>query len=280
VSLGRAYLGLGETQKAIVAFEEAVKLDRSPTTLNNVAYFLSDKGAQLDKAQQYAESAVASIANNLRNVEAANLTLEDLGNVSALAAYWDTLGWVYFKKGDLDSAEKYIHAAWLLQQHGDVGHHMGMIAEKRGKKDEAARFYAQGAAAFRSAPEASESLARLATADSLPKLLVAASSELRDYNVLNLGQLMPGLKAPAEAEFYVVFGPDSSRAAQVLEVKFIKGADSLKPLATQLKSIKYQLVFPDSSPTKIVRRGALLCLPKPGGCTFTMVGPDLITSVD
>ncbi len=107
-----------------------------------------------------------------------------------------------------------------------------------------------------------------------------ATTELRDYNVLNLGQLMPALKAPAEAEFYVVFAPDSTRAAQVVDIKFIKGAESLKPLAAQLKTIKYQLIFPDNSPTKIVRRGALLCLPKPGGCSFTMIGPDLITSVD
>jgi tetratricopeptide (TPR) repeat protein len=280
VSLGRAYLSLGETQKAIAAFEEALKLDRSPLTLNNVAYFLSEKGAQLDKAQQYAESAVTSVANSLRNAETANLTMDDLYNVSSLAAYWDTLGWVYFQKGDLDAAEKYIKAAWLLQQHGDVGHHIGMIAEKRGRKDEAIRLYAQGTAALRSAPEARESLLRLAPADSVKKLLDVATAELRDYNVLNLGQLMPALKAPAEAEFYVVFAPDSTRAAQVVDVKFIKGVESLKPLATQLKTIKYQLVFPDNSPTKIVRRGALLCLPKPGGCTFTMIGPDLITSVD
>ena len=103
---------------------------------------------------------------------------------------------------------------------------------------------------------------------------------MRDYNVLNLGQLMPALKIPAEAEFYVVLAPGPTRAAQVLDVKFIKGAESLKPLATQLKTIKYQLVFPDNSPTKIVRRGALLCLPKPGGCSFTLISPDLITSVD
>src|SRR5690349_19047709 len=157
-SLGRAYLNLGETQKAVAAFEEAIKLDRSPLTLNNVAYFLSQKGAQLDKAQQYAESAVMSVANNLRNVEAANLTIEDLGNVASLAAYWDTLGWVYFQKGDLDTAEKYIKAAWVIQHDGDQGHHLGMIAEKRGNKDEAIRFYAQGAAAFPSAPEAREGL--------------------------------------------------------------------------------------------------------------------------
>jgi tetratricopeptide (TPR) repeat protein len=280
VSLGRAYLNLGETQKALAAFEEAIKLDRSPLTLNNVAYFLSQKGAQLDKAQQYAESAVTSIANALRNVETANLTIEDLGNVSSLAAYWDTLGWVYFQKGDLDAAEKYIKAAWIIQQDGDQGYHMGMIAEKRGKKDEAIRLYAQSTAALRVAPEARESLSRLAPADSVQKLLDGAKAELRDYNVFNLGQLMPALKAPAEAEFYVVFAPDATRAAQVQDVKFIKGVESLKPLALQLKTIKYQLIFPDNSPTKIIRRGALLCLPKPGGCSFTMIGVDLITSVD
>ena len=280
VTLGRAYLNLGETQKAIAAFEEAIKLDRSPLTLNNVAYFLSQKGAQLEKAQQYAESAVTSVSNALRNVETANLRIEDLYNVASLAAYWDTLGWVYFQKGDLDAAEKYIKAAWIIQQDGDQGHHMGMIAEKRGRKDEAIRLYAQGTATLQSAPDARESLLRLAPADSVQKLLDVAKVELRDNNVLNLGQLMPALKAPAEAEFYVVFAPDSTRAAQVVDVKFIKGAESLKPLATQLKTIKHQLVFPDNSPTKIVRRGALLCLPKPGGCSFTMIGPDLITSVD
>ena len=280
VSLGRAYLNLGETQKAIAAFEEAVKLDRSPGTLNDIAYFLSGKGVQLDKAQQYAESAVTSVANDLRNVETANLTIDDLYNVASLAAHWDTLGWVYFQKGDLDAAEKYIRAAWALQQHGEVGYHMGMIAEKRGKKDEAIRMYAQGSEALEAAPEAHEKLLKLAPADSVQKLLDVAKAELRDYNVLNLGQLMPALKIPAEAEFYVVFVPGPTRAAQVLDVKFIKGEESLKPLATQLKAIKYQLVFPDNSPTKVVRRGALMCLPKPGGCTFTMISPDLITSVD
>ena len=280
VTLGRAYLNLGETPKAISAFEAAIKLDRSPTTLNNVAYFLAEKGEQLDRAQQYAESAVASVANSLRNVEAATLTIEDLGNVAALAAYWDTLGWVYFQKGDLDSAEKYVKAAWTLQQHGEVGHHIGMIAEKRGRKDEAIRLYAQGTASLRMVPETREGLMRLAPADAVEKLLQTAKGELNALNVLTLGQLMPNIKEPVEAEFFIVFTPDATRSAQVTDVKFIKGADSLKPLAAQLKTIKYQLVFPDSSPTKIVRRGALLCLPKPGVCTFTMVSPDLIRSLE
>ena len=280
VSLGRAYLKQGETQKAIAAFEEALKLDRNPLTLNNVAYFLAENGAQLDKAQQYAESAVTSVATSLRNVEVANLKLEDLGYISSLAAYWDTLGWVYFQRGDIDAAEKYIKAGWILQQHGEVGHHMGMIAEKRGRKDEAIRMYAQGVESLSTVPELKESLLKLVQPDAVDKLLQAAKQDVRQYNVLSLGQLLPNLKAPVEAEFYLVFAPDAARNAQVIDAKFIKGDESLKPLAAQLKTVKYQLVFPDASPTKIVRRGALLCLPKPGTCTFTMISPDLVRSVD
>ena len=280
VSLGRAYLNLGETQKSIAVFEEALKLDRSPGILNDVAYFLADKGVQLDKALQYAESAVTSMAISLRNLETSNFTIDDLRSVSSLAAFWDTLGWVYFQRGDLDSAEKYIKAAWNLQQHGEVGYHAGMVAEKRGKKDEAIRLYAQATVALRTTPEARESLLRLTGPTSVETLLQTAQKDLREYNVFTMGQLMPNLKAPVEAEFYLVYAPDSARNAEAIDVRFIKGAESLKPLAAQLKAIKYPLIFPDNSPTKIIRRGALLCLPKPGACTFTIVSPDLLRSVD
>ncbi|HKR12404.1 MAG TPA: DUF3857 domain-containing protein [Pyrinomonadaceae bacterium] len=280
VSLGSAYLNLGETPKSIAAFEEAVKLNRGPIVLNQVAYFLADKGTELDKAFQYAESAVTTTAITLRNLETANLRIEDLQGVAALAAYWDTLGWVYFQKGDIDNAEKYIRAAWTLQQHGNVGHHLGMIAEKRGKKEEAIRLYAQSAAALTTVPEARADLVRLAAPRAIETLLRTAKQDLREYNTFALGQLVRNLNNPVEAEFYLVFAPDSARNSQVIDVKFIKGAESLKGLGQSLKAIKFQLVFPDNSPTKVIRRGALLCLPKPGACTFTMVSPALITSVD
>jgi tetratricopeptide (TPR) repeat protein len=280
VSLGRAYLNLGETQKSMSAFEQAVKTNRSPRVLNDVAYFLADKDVQLDRALQYAESAVTSIAISLRNLETSNFTTDELGDVASLAAYWDTLGWVYFRRGDLDSAEKYIKAAWILQQHGEVGYHLGAVAEKRGRKDEAIRLYAQGAAALNTSSEARESLLKFVTLASLEALLQTAKQDLRQNTVFTLGQLVPDLKAPIQAEFYLIYAPDSARNAQAIDVRFIKGAESLKPLAAQLKAMKYPLVFPDNLPTKVIRRGALLCLPKPGPCTFTMVSPDLIRSVD
>ena len=307
VNLGRAYLNLGEDEKAIKSFEEALKIDRSPLVLNDIAYNLALKGVQLDKALAYAESAVASASNSLRNVEAANLTLDDLRNVSALGAYWDTLGWVYYQKGDLDAAERYVTAAWLLQQHSEVGHHVGAVAEKRGNKADAIRFYAQAAVADHVVPEARESLLKLTSVDAIEKLLATAKSELPLYYKMELASSVslpadvkvsdatasdakaadakpgdaktPDAKTPIEAEFYLVFTPDGSRNAQVSEVKFIKGADSLKAVASELKKLKYKLVFPDSSPTKIIRRGTLSCT-KAGACTLTFVSPDLITSVD
>jgi hypothetical protein len=166
----------------------------------------------------------------------------------------------------------------VLQQHSEVGHHIGAIAEKRGKKDEAIRLYAQGAIADRMRPEARESLLKLIAADKVDALVQTAKKELPAYNVLTFAGA--DVKAPVEAEFYLLFAPDSARNAQVVDAKFIKGDESLKSLASQLKSIKYALVFPDSSPTKIVRRGSLKCSPQPGGCTFTMLSPDLIVSVD
>jgi tetratricopeptide (TPR) repeat protein len=280
VSIGRAYLALGEAPKAIAAFEEALKLSRTPLVLNNVAYFLAVEGAQLEKAQQYAESAVTTVATGLRNLETGNLTIDDLRNVASLAAYWDTLGWVYYQKGDLDSAEKYIKASWAIQQHSEVGHHIGAVAEKRGNKDDAIRLYAQGAVADRLRPEARESLLKLVKPDSVESLLQTAKRELSAYQTLVLPRMLPDLKKAVEAEFYLLLAPDASRNAQVVDVKFIKGDESLKSIASQLKSIKYPLVFPDASPTKIVRRGALRCEAKPGDCTFTMISPDIIVSVD
>jgi len=112
------------------------------------------------------------------------------------------------------------------------------------------------------------------------KLIETAKKELPEYNLINMGQLVPNLKTPSQAEFYVVFAPDSARNSQVIDVKFVKGDDGLKSAAPALKALKYPLVFPENAPTKIIRRGKLHCGPKPGGCTFTMISPDLITSVD
>ena len=280
VSLGRAYLSLGETQKGIAAMEEAVKLDPSQGIWNDVAYFMAVHNVQLEKAQQYAESAVTAVATQLRNVDLQNLKMDDLNDVQSLVAFWDTLGWVHFQKGDVDVAERYISAAWAIEQHSEVGYHLGRIAEKRGNTEQAISLYAQAAIAPRVVPEAAEALERLAGKPNVAARLKKADEELPKPRPISLGTLLQNVTQPTEAEFYIAFVPDASRKAQIADVKFIGGSDKLKGVAEQLKTLRYEFTFPADSPTKIIRRGALLCIPKPGACTFTMLNPDSVTSVN
>jgi tetratricopeptide (TPR) repeat protein len=165
VSLGNAYLNLGQDDKALAAFDHAVELAATPNTWNNIAYQLSLKDSHLDRAQQYAESAVSATAAALRNVSLDRLSQKDLSLVTSLVAYWDTLGWVHFAEGDLSKAEKYVAAAWELGHHAEVGDHLGQIYEKRGDKDRALRTYALSMTGLRPDPETRGRLASLAGGD-------------------------------------------------------------------------------------------------------------------
>jgi tetratricopeptide (TPR) repeat protein len=263
-----------------VAFDKAVKLSPEPAMWNEVAYALSLSGAQLDKAQQYAESAVTEVGAKLRNAELDRLTPRNFAEVSSLGAYWDTLGWVQFKKGNLDLAEKYVTAAWLLNQHSEIGDHLGQISEKKGQKEEAIRWYSLASVVRRPTPDAREDLARLVGMDKIAPLLNKAKESLAEFNVVKLGPLLKGEKEKLEAEFYVLFTPGDSRAAQVREVKFIRGAEKLRPMAAALKDAKYRMSFPDESATKLIRRGTLICLPQTGDCLFVLLPPEDVTPVD
>ena len=252
-NLGRAYLKLKKNKEATEEFDKAVELQQTPMLWNNIAYELADNDASLDRAEQYAESAVSQVASSLRNLSPSNITMNDMGNVVALASYWDTLGWVKFKRGDIDSAEKYISAAWKLSQNGEVADHLGQIALKRGKRDEAIRWYAQALSGNRPKIDTRTRLSQLVSdqkkADALIAELKPQIEKLRTYEV---GNVAP--KA-GKADFFVVFTPDK----KVDAVKYISGDESLKTAAARLQEVNYGPIFPDNTPTKVVRRGTLEC---------------------
>jgi tetratricopeptide (TPR) repeat protein len=280
IGLGRAYSNLGQPEKSAQAFDRAIELSPEPMTWNNVAYYLSLGNLHLDKAQQYAESAVASVATELRNAELDRLTLENLTSVNSIGSYWDTLGWVHFKKGNLDLAEKYVMASWLLGQHSEVGEHLGQISEKRGKKEEAIRWYALAAVGYRPVPEARENLTRLAGQDKVESLLGKARAELAEFNEVKLGRLVKDEKEKLEAEFYIIAVPGAEGSANVMGARFIRGAEKLRPVAAAFKGAKYPMNFPDKTETKLIRRGRLNCQPNNGECSFVLLPPEEITSVD
>jgi tetratricopeptide (TPR) repeat protein len=277
VSLGDAYLNLGQDEKALAAFDHAVELSATPLVWNNIAYQLSLKDSHLDRAQQYAESAVSATAAALRNVSLDRLSKNDLPLVSSLIAYWDTLGWVHFGEGDLNKAEKYVAAAWELGHHGEVGDHLGQIYQKRGEKDLALRTYALSMNGLRPAPETRGRLASLAGGDAKADAAVAHyKEELQHLSAIDLGKATQ----TSNADFFILISGGGGQRATVDSVKFVSGDEKLKSYTAALKTADYHLTFPDDTPVKVFRRGTLSCSIAAGKCQFVLTLPDDVTSVD
>ncbi len=277
VSLGDAYLNLGQDDKALAAFDRAVTLAATPLVWNNIAYQLSLKKAHLDRAQQYAESAVSATAAALRNVSLDRLTQQELPLVPSLIAYWDTLGWVHFAEGDLDKAEKYVGAAWALGHHGEVGDHLGQIYEKRGDKDRALRTYALSMNGLRPAPETRGRLATLAGGDAKADAVAAKyRDDLQHLRTIDLGKA----KETGNADFFILLSGGAGAVAKVDGVKFVSGEEKLKSYSEALRTADYHLTFPDDTPLKILRRGILSCSTVAGNCTFVLMLPDDVRTVD
>jgi Flp pilus assembly protein TadD/transglutaminase-like putative cysteine protease len=277
VSLGLALLNTGEKVKALEAFEKGVDIAQTPAVWNNVAYALAEHNLELDKAAQYAESAIAATAANLRNVELARLSLDDLNQVASIGVYWDTLGWVKFRKGDLDQAERYIRAAWLLNQHGEVGDHLAQIYEKRGDKQQAARMYAAAIAAPHAVPETRARLIVLLGGNAgIDELVAKSKPELTKIRVFPAGDL---LKENARADFFVLLSP-GAKNPKVDAVKFISGSQDLRPFTEKLRALDFGAMFPDASPAKIVRRGTLACNAATGTCTLTLTLPENVRTLN
>jgi hypothetical protein len=100
--------------------------------------------------------------------------------------------------------------------------------------------------------------------------------ESKDTRTINLSPATANVKGATEARFFVALVPGPNRKATVADVKFISGDEKLRPLAAQLKSANFGLVFPDDKVTKIIRRGTLSCLSKDNVCTFIMMTPDYV----
>jgi tetratricopeptide (TPR) repeat protein len=252
VSLGQACLNLGQHDRAMRAFTRAVELDASPGVWNLVAYHLASNKTDLDLGQSYAESAVASIAAKTRNISLDRITAWDTWYMNELSAYWDTLGWVHFARGDVMRAERYLKASWQVQQNPEVGDHLGQLYEKQGKRDAAVRMYALAMNGERPDDRTKDRLAVLVGGTQ------QAESEIRKYNDAFVGERTIAIEragpAGSTADFFVLFGRDS-----IDTVKFISGDEQLRSWAEALRTITYHALFPDDTPAKVLRRGTLSC---------------------
>ncbi len=239
LQLGDVYFHAGDKVKAVAVLHEAI--DKSPNALtwNDAAYTLADNNVMLQDALQYAQKAVNDIDDKTLSIGLDDLELQDIQMMPELSAYWDTLGWVHFRLGHLELAEKYLHAAWSLSQDQTVGDHLQQVYDKMAKRNGMA----------------------------WDKLA------LQDARTVKLGKLVAAKHV--HAEFFVLF----SNGSKVEGVKFISGAEELRGAGKALSAAKFDVPFPDDNPTQILRRGILDCEPELPGCVFVLIPPNDVRSI-
>jgi len=118
-TLGLIYDSLEMWKECDSTYEKALRIDSlNPLVNNNFAYSLSERDIQLERALKMAEIAIKAEPYN--------------------SSYLDTIGWVYFKLGIYDEAEKYIRKA--IEVAGDrpvLLEHLGDVIFMKGQKSTA-----------------------------------------------------------------------------------------------------------------------------------------------
>ena len=264
-NLGRAYAKTNEPKNAAKAFEKSVQLQPIPTRWNSVAYEMAVNRLDLEKAEEYAQSAIAATVLQMRDTSLEHLTREDAYQASRIASYWDTWGWIRFQENDVPAAENYVRCAWMVHSRSINSDHLGQVYEKLGRKSDALRMYQMALASDPSASEMRERLAALAGPDAkIDQMIEEGQSllkELRTIAVKNSHQV------EGFAEFWILLSP----GPKVLGVKFVTGDEELTPFTKDLESVSYPNTFPEATEMRLLRRGRLACSRSSPDCHLQMI---------
>ncbi len=117
-SMGDTYTEMEDSVRAVECYEEALRLDPANSgALNNYAYFLAQRGQELERAERMAALAVKYDPDN--------------------ANFIDTYAWVFFAKKDYKMALVYIKNAVELDEDNHLLEHYGDILWFNDERDAA-----------------------------------------------------------------------------------------------------------------------------------------------
>jgi len=130
-------------EKAKQIYQQVIKLDPdNAIALNNYGYMLAELGEQLDEAEKMIRKALKIRPNE--------------------PAFMDSLGWVYFQRGDYKEALKWVEKAVKGQpKDAELRYHLGMIYLKLGDRGKALRELREALKINPRHPEANEALEQL-----------------------------------------------------------------------------------------------------------------------
>jgi tetratricopeptide (TPR) repeat protein len=53
----------------------------------------------------------------------------------------DSMGWLYYRKGNLDKAREFLERAWRIRQDPEIAAHLGEVLWMKGSHEEASRLW-------------------------------------------------------------------------------------------------------------------------------------------
>ncbi|MBS1153444.1 MAG: hypothetical protein H6Q89_5142 [Myxococcaceae bacterium] len=138
-ALGTVYERKGETQKSLEKMRSV--LDVNPdnaNAMNFIGYLLADNGRDFDEAERLLTRALELKPDN--------------------ASYLDSLGWVYFRRGELEKAVETLQRANTVSPNEPtINEHLGDAWAKAQKKKDAAEAYQRALNALKEDPDLAES---------------------------------------------------------------------------------------------------------------------------
>lgn len=285
--LASAQLLAGNREKAEAAFTKLAEVDKEGNYLNNAAYEMTNADLNLPVALDYAKRAARAAEEDSGKITLAGLKQEDLGKIFRLAAYWDTLGWVFERMSNLDVAEQYLRASWKLTQDGAAAGHLCHLYRREHKVGLAIQMcrmaiYRMPATTgpmqiLTEMDAAKENLEHLTEGTSKSKNTTDASDLIIHEREFKLPRFLPGTES---AEFFVLLASDGkTKTFKVEDVKFISGSDKMKLQGKQLKTIAFNVPALGDVPTRFVWRGILGCY-QYSGCSFLLLDPASVHSLN
>lgn len=105
--------------EAVEAFQTAITLDpKQVIAYNNLAWISAEQNIRLENALTWAKKAVELAPK--------------------VPAFQDTLGWVYWKRGNVEEAATVLEKASTMKpEQADIFYHLGVVQAERGRTDEA-----------------------------------------------------------------------------------------------------------------------------------------------
>jgi Flp pilus assembly protein TadD len=278
--LARAQLKAGETDAGKTTLLTVIAATDDVDLLNDAALELSDADVELPAGEAASRKAIEKLEARSKATDLTSATNQDFANMVLLATNWDTLGWIYYKERKLPLAESYARSAWMLSPEATIGDHLGAIYDAEGKLAEALTTYRQTLllmqnrylpptdARKKRAMEKRMAALRTEGVRERPGVPIPpGSDEFKALRTYTIASPLDGVYASADFLFLM-----SNNHAD--EVCLIRGDDGFKKGKPALLAATYRAPLPMASKAKVLRRGYMMCAPRPGVCELVLSPPN------